>query len=200
MDPENELKEFRKKWKQEITGNDTTPEDKNNNTPQQDEIEIQARSLFEIGSELERKGQVYDAMQAYRKATHLVPDIDQKFQKYYESKTKLKNKPDAKNKRKDDQLNNNQETEDLLDLIAHFESSTTSGSCERVGAPGSIYTSLHISDLPVELMIYVLKWLVSSELDFRSLENFGAVCKGYYLLARDPETWKIGCMKYEILN
>lgn len=186
--------EFRKKWKQELK-NDTTPEDKNNNS-NLDEIENQARSLFEIASELERKGQVYDAMQAYRKATHLVPDIDLKYQKYYEAKSKLKTKPEIQKKQKDDRLNNNRESEDLLDLISHFENTSTSGFCERVGAAGTIFTTTHISDLPLEVMIFILKWLVSSDLDFKSLENFGSVCKGYFLLARDPETWKIGCMKY----
>ena len=191
------MQEFRKKWKQEIKSISKIETTKESESAEQDEIESQARSLFQIATDLERKGQVYDAMQAYRRATHLVPDIDLVFHKYYEANKESRKKSDAKSeKKKYDRLNNNHEhDEDLLDLITHFQKTSISGYCERPSASGTIYTSLHISDLPLELMIYILKWVVSSDLDFKSLESFAAACSGFYLLARDPEMWKLGCMQ-----
>jgi len=54
---------------------------------------------------------------------------------------------------------------------------------------------LHLGDLPSELINYILKWVVSSELDLRSLENCSAVCRGLYIAARDPDIWRLACVK-----
>jgi len=53
----------------------------------------------------------------------------------------------------------------------------------------------HISSLPMELLNLILKWVVSADLDLRSLENFAGVCKGFYLAARDQEIWKQVCCR-----
>jgi F-box protein 9 len=42
----------------------------------------------------------------------------------------------------------------------------------------------------------ILKWVVSDHLDMRSLDNFGAVCKGFYVCARDEKIWKQASAKY----
>ncbi len=54
----------------------------------------------------------------------------------------------------------------------------------------------HIGHLPVEVMTYILKWVVSSELDVVSLENVARVCRGFYLCARDEELWRLVCQRY----
>jgi F-box protein 9 len=69
------------------------------------------------------------------------------------------------------------------------------GVCESSLGAGTISTSLHISALPVEVFLVILKWLVSNDLDFKSLERFGQVCKGFYLLSRDQEIWRLACLK-----
>lgn len=56
---------------------------------------------------------------------------------------------------------------------------------------------LHISALPVEVLVYIFKWVVSSDLDMKSLEQLSAVCRGFYVCARDEEIWRIACEKYE---
>ncbi|RUS85193.1 hypothetical protein EGW08_007019, partial [Elysia chlorotica] len=58
----------------------------------------------------------------------------------------------------------------------------------------------HISCLPVELIIYILHWVVSSDLDLRSLDMFAMVCKGFYMCARDERVWKKACLKVWGLN
>ena len=53
----------------------------------------------------------------------------------------------------------------------------------------------HISVLPSELIIHLLKWVVSSELDLRSLEQVAMVSRGFYVCCRDVELWKLACMR-----
>ena len=54
---------------------------------------------------------------------------------------------------------------------------------------------MHISALPYEVMVYLLKWVVSSDLDLRSLEQAALVCRGFYVCCRDTELWKLVCAK-----
>jgi len=49
--------------------------------------------------------------------------------------------------------------------------------------------------LPREILFCINKWIISSELDLRSLEQMSRVCRGFYLCARDSELWKIACMR-----
>ncbi|CAH0552552.1 unnamed protein product [Brassicogethes aeneus] len=58
----------------------------------------------------------------------------------------------------------------------------------------------HISSLPIEIIFLILKWLVSNDLDLKSLETFSAVCRGFYLCARDPEIWRLACLRVWGLN
>ena len=193
---EQVLSEFRSQWKQELEGT------QNDEINRNDEEEQEARSLFQLGVDLERKGKCFEAIRAYKRAIQLVPDIE--FRAYSQSsqqKQKLRN--DSKN-------NNNQtgtshqnaedigEDDSVDDLVEAFQrdlSLSNKGVCESTYGAGTISTSLHISSLPVEVFLVILKWLVSSDLDFKSLEKFGQVCKGFYLLSRDSEVWKLGCIK-----
>merc|ERR1719400_1961635 len=56
---------------------------------------------------------------------------------------------------------------------------------------------VHLGDLPSELLNYILKWVVSKELDLRSLERVSAVCRGLYLAARDQDIWRLACARLE---
>ncbi|KAL3188098.1 hypothetical protein MRX96_038103 [Rhipicephalus microplus] len=70
----------------------------------------------------------------------------------------------------------------------------------------------HISDLPREVFMFILRWVVSSDLDILSLEAVSKVravaasdrkvmpqsvqvCRGFYLCARDPELWHTACIR-----
>lgn len=43
--------------------------------------------------------------------------------------------------------------------------------------------------------MYIFRWVVSSDLDLRSLEQLSLVCRGFYICARDPEIWRLACLK-----
>jgi F-box protein 9 len=47
----------------------------------------------------------------------------------------------------------------------------------------------------MELLSYILKWIVSNDLDIHSLEQVSHVCRGFYLCARDEELWRLVCTK-----
>ena len=47
----------------------------------------------------------------------------------------------------------------------------------------------------MEIVLYILRWVVSTELDFRSLEMFSRVCRGFFISARDPEIWRLACIR-----
>ncbi|NIG60526.1 F-box only protein 9 [Pontoporia blainvillei] len=47
----------------------------------------------------------------------------------------------------------------------------------------------------MEVLMYIFRWVVSSDLDLRSLEQLSQVCRGFYICARDPEIWRLACLK-----
>ncbi|TRY71927.1 hypothetical protein TCAL_01103 [Tigriopus californicus] len=65
----------------------------------------------------------------------------------------------------------------------------------RLERHGDLHDATHISDLPPELVINILKWVVTSQLDLRSLERFSASCRWFYLLARSEELWRLVCFR-----
>lgn len=91
--------------------------------------------------------------------------------------------------------------EDLsdVDLVARFQASIRNGNgylFQRSGADkGVITTGFHFADLPIEIIHHILRWVVSADLDMRSLEQCALVSKGFYLCTRDTEIWRLACIK-----
>ena len=56
------------------------------------------------------------------------------------------------------------------------------------------FQDAHISNLPMEVLINVLKWVVSSNLDIQSLESCSKVCRGFYLASRSSDIWRLVCL------
>ncbi|XP_062542822.1 F-box only protein 9 [Armigeres subalbatus] len=212
------LDEFRVKWKQELrkdgspSGSSSPHREKPRpsggnagleNEKENVSIEQQARALFLQGSELERVGKVFEAMRLYRKAVQLVPDIEFKI---YDI-AKQQDHATAGMNLEMEQLSNElmqaslEDDENLenVDLVLRFQSLLAkSGKLfESASAADKmlIVTSAHFSDLPMEVILYILRWVVSSELDLKSMERFARVCRGFYLLARDSEIWKRACVR-----
>lgn len=164
---------------------------------------VQAESLFMQGVELEKKGKVFEAMRMYRRAVHIDPDIE--FKMYEKSKTTTKTESAAPNVQGKDAYRNidgEDDDEDLssVDLVKRFQASIANGNghlFNRSNADAGVIVTdgLHIGDLPNEIILYILRWIVSSNLDLRSLEQCSMACKGFYLLARDPEIWRLACFK-----
>lgn len=150
---------------------------------------------------MEKKGKVFEAMQMYRRAVHIDSDIEFKMYEKLKTSISMANntiETDFKSKHTDD---DGQHIEDLssVDLVHRFQTSIENGNGDlfnRDTAPGVILTDgLHISCLPLEIILHILRWVVSINLDLRSLEQCSMVCKGFYLCARDPEIWRLACFK-----
>lgn len=156
------------------------------------------------GVELEKKGKVFEAMQMYRRAVHIDADIE--FKMYDKLKAtihkgaELDASSDSRAGQK--QTDGADDDEDLssVDLVARFQDSIANGNGQlfhRGNADSGVICTdgLHISSLPTEIILYILRWVVSGHLDLRSLEQCSMVCKGFYLLARDPEIWRLACFR-----
>lgn len=210
------LDEFRENWQKELKPdlvNQTPTTDNKNALPSFNKSlslgnnikspEEQAENLFKHAVELEQCGKVYDALQFYRKAVQLDPDIE--FKAYEASKIPLQveneannnnvtGKVDAKSDKTD--VDDNDQSLDG-DLFSRFQNDIAKQGRLILSNrdPGVIGTEMHISDLPTEILLYILRWVVSTQLDMRSLEQCASVCKGIYLCARDEEIWRQACLK-----
>lgn len=186
---EQVLSEFRNQWRQEL-------QDTHSNYTEGSQ-EDEAAQLFMQGVDLERKGKCIEAMRLYRRAVQL--DVDVEYKCFREIQKTREEQNDTKMKSAsashDDDDDSDETVENLIEAFQKELSLHNQGVCEPSFAPGTISTSRHISSLPVEVFLVIIKWLVSNDLDFRSLERFSRVCKGFYLLSRDQEVWKMACTK-----
>ncbi|XP_028154298.2 F-box only protein 9 [Diabrotica virgifera virgifera] len=165
--------------------------------PTQDEdINERATKLFLKGVEMENSGKLYEAIQYYKQAVQIVPDIEFIMHK--------KTKPKVKQENEEEELKENIETEDTstdddddedneedIFLRIQRKASKKISLC----TPKHSKNGLHIGQMPVELILYILKWVVSDQLDMRSLEMFSSVCRGFYLCARNEGIWKVACLR-----
>lgn len=184
---EQDLESFRSQWRQELH-------------PVQEEVSLdeQAKRLFLEGVDFEKKGKCFDAIRCYRRAIQLDPDIE--FKAYRDLTQQKATKIDERNKINKSKLSevpssSSSSQDEIEDLVECFQRdlSISNRLCEPSFGPDVVTTSLHMSSLPFEIFINILKWIVSNDLDLKSLENFGMVCKGFFLLARDQEIWKLAC-------
>lgn len=92
--------------------------------------------------------------------------------------------------------------EDLseVDLMVRFQHGIQESDAfiqRSVPAPNAAASlhQRHIGDMPAEVLLYVLRWVVSGQLDLRSLDECARVCRGFYICARDPEIWRLACQR-----
>lgn len=209
------LSSFRQQWQRELeyspskyVTSGAKMVKKIDNNIEVETIEEKAKCLFMSGVEHEQVGKMYEAIQFYRRAVQLVPDIE--FRLYETNKNKMAKQPAEIQKDEDDlvheygemMLESEEPDEDISmsakDLLIKMQ--------RILSRNGSVCSSKneqrapHISCLPVELVLYVLRWVVSRELDTASLDRCAAVCRGFYACARDPEIWRMICVKTWGLN
>lgn len=214
------LDEFRENWQKELKP-DQSPKQQSttvnkitpalfmksislDNTTSQSPGE-QAENLFKHAVELEQRGKVYDALQYYRRAVQLDPDIEYKAyeaSKIPQHQQQVENEANNNNVigNLDVQPNEKESDDDESlegDLFTRFQNDLAKQGRLIMSNrdAGVIGTEMHISDLPTEILLYILRWVVSNHLDMRSLEQCAAVCKGIYLCARDEEIWRQACLK-----
>lgn len=161
-------------------------------------IEARAKNLFLKGIEHEQGRKFYEAIQFYKRAIELVPDIE--FRLYESTKLKarevdeenLENGIYAENDNSDSNINDD-DSDGEKDLYLKLCKIVNRDQC--VCFPEFEQNVTHISALPMEIVLYILRWVVSSELDLRSLEMCSRVCRGFYISARDTEIWRLACIK-----
>ncbi|CAL1530069.1 unnamed protein product [Lymnaea stagnalis] len=187
QDVTDQLEVFRQQWQDELQqrpgSRGQSPKNNHNKTKQANDMENEARAYFLQGMQAEDDGMLNEAIYYYRKALQLVPDIESKLGSVF-------TKPSWERGRQDSETFG-PENEIDEDLLTHFESLRLKD--EALCHPEYEQRMTHISSLPVELIIYILQWVVTSDLDLRSLEMFSAVCRGFYLCARDEKLWKKAC-------
>uniref|UniRef100_W8BMC0 F-box only protein 9 n=1 Tax=Ceratitis capitata TaxID=7213 RepID=W8BMC0_CERCA len=208
-----ELEEFRENWQRELksqseTGTPTRnlehnqqPVNASNNVTEVDQNEL-AENLFRSAVELEQRGKVYDALPLYRKAVQIVPDIEFKFYELQKVKT-TNNYTEGTNlfetvetKQTPEECSNTDEI--IEDLYEKFQLDLARDGGRLLHSSrddGVITTETHISELPPEILLYILRWVISAQLDMHSLEQCASVCKGLYLCTRDEELWRLACAK-----
>nr|XP_022919691.1 F-box only protein 9 [Onthophagus taurus] len=202
---EEVLENFRLKWKNELkisNKKNFVNKNKFESTSKEEDQELTAKNLFLKGVDLEKSGKLYEAIQFYRRAVQLVPDIEFRLEE-------LKRKPKeqlpvtdlnesesnlSESESDDDSIDSNVKG-DLLQTIQKKLNKTN-----YLCIPKFNSTETHISYLPPEIILYILRWVISSDLDIRSLEIFSQVCRGFYVCARDSEIWKSACERTWGLN
>merc|ERR1719219_3153279 len=127
---EDELESFRQKWKQDIQAGESgngnlrslgtssrddneTGVKKNRNFVNLSSTEERARSFFLEGVEHEQNGELFEAIQKYRKAVNLVPDIEFKV---FEHNKKRRREFGDKGRVRDLDPDGNNTDEDLEDI------------------------------------------------------------------------------------
>jgi len=195
----DDLEHFRSQWQRELK--DKTKEEigekqatceNNDEEDEEDDVHRKARDFFMKGVEFEGDGKFFDAIKYYKKAEKLVPDIENHAHKFNIAKnrnTRDVNKTSVLDANENSRPESNENEQDLVNLISKFSKLRVDGNC-------SIKSELeanivHIGQLPSEVLNYIIKWVVSSDLDLKSLENCSQVCRGFYLASRDDEIWRL---------
>ncbi|XP_042887073.1 F-box only protein 9-like isoform X2 [Penaeus japonicus] len=163
------------------------------------DVEIKATELFNKAVELEQSGCLYEAIQFYRRAMTLVPDIEFRAHRHNmlerpEGIRCIRSDTEGEESVNDDDLDD----EDLQDLTSRFQ--LLMAPAQAMCSPQFEQEAPHISCLPPEMLDRIMRWVVGSDLDIRSLEQVSRVCQGFYLLARNPEIWHKACVKIWGIN
>uniref|UniRef100_A0AAQ6ALJ5 F-box only protein 9 n=1 Tax=Amphiprion ocellaris TaxID=80972 RepID=A0AAQ6ALJ5_AMPOC len=180
-----ELNAFRAQWMSELKPNsgasgtsDRMLRAKGLKRTQDIAREEKATELFLRAVQEEQDGAFYEAIKFYRMAMQLVPDI--------EFKVNYNRPPDA-DRVGGDYMEDSDADGEIEDLLAYFEQQLTLESAfPKICNPELEMTQVHISALPREILMYIFRWVVSSDLDMRALEQLSLVCRGFYICARSP--------------
>jgi len=197
-DDKDDLELFRDEWRHELNNQRQPGVGQSvENEDEEDDTHVQARALFLKAVEFEENGKHYDAIRFYKRAEKLVPNIEYQTFAYTGKNIKTENAGSNKNnneerKAKVDKLDTENEA-DMTNLLLKF--SRLGLGCGFLVQPELAQQATHIGNLPTELLNYVLRWVVSSDLDLESLENCSTVSRGFYMAARSEDLWLSVCLK-----
>lgn len=197
---ETELDNFRRQWKREI---ESSPSKENSRTspfstqPEDDaeNIEERARKIFLRGVSAERNGKLQDAIASYRRAIQLVPDIEFRVSESFNDTREEFSVETEDESTLEEEFSDSDGDDGLDNLVIKFQKISAKFRTSRICQPKLEQTTTHISNLPPEVFLYILKWVISQDLDVYSLEQVAKVCRGFYICARDPEIWRLVCLR-----
>ncbi|XP_053651644.1 F-box only protein 9 isoform X2 [Cherax quadricarinatus] len=162
------------------------------------DVELKATELFNKAVELEQSGQLYEAIQFYRRAMTLVPDIEFRVHSRNVLERTEGYRGGTAVECEDTTTESDLDEEELQDLVARFQMLMT--PTQAMCVPQFNQEAPHISCLPPEMLERIMCWVVGSDLDMRSLEQVSRVCQGFYLVARNPEIWHKACHRIWGIN
>ncbi|KAG6441676.1 hypothetical protein O3G_MSEX001941 [Manduca sexta] len=194
----DELSAFRQQWQRELEATPTRqkPAKPKEEAPEPVTDEEKAKQLFLCGVELERGGKLYEAIQHYKRAMQILPDVETRL---YESSEIRPDTPEEESEPEYEPREENLhpsddedavEGEDLLERLQRILAKRGVLCEPQVPTDGA-----HISWLPYEVLLVVARWVVSAELDAAALERMAGVCRGLYVLAREPDIWRSLCVR-----
>lgn len=154
------------------------------------EKEQKAAKLFLRGVQLEGQKFMYDAIQFYKQAIQLVPDIESKINDF-NAPSGFESDQDSSSEEENETSDDCERSANLTLLTKKFKVLGVGGLC----TPAYHSRQTHISVLPTELLVYIFRWVVSDHLDLRSLEQLSQVCKWFYACARDESLWRSACLR-----
>jgi len=195
---EKELETFRQQWRQElhkhVPANNSSIQHSVSSTlcldlQEEASIEDQAKYLFLQGVNAESSGRLNDAILYYRRAVQLVPDVEFRVDYKGLSYPKKRTVSEVSSENTDQ----SEDLENLDQLLVRFTKLRTSNT--PLCFNETQYTSANISDLPIEVLNYIFKWVVTNDLDVFTLEALSEVCRGFYICARDEDIWRRICQR-----
>lgn len=199
---DDELQAFRQQWQRELEASSTPQRELRQKQvqlaePEECSDEDKAKQLFLKAVELERCGKLYEAIQHYKRAMQILPDVEMRLYdelraeadtpEEEESETEEAARPDNEHPSDDEDA---VEGEDLLARLQRIVARRGVLCEQEYPAKGG-----HISWLPYEVILVLLRWVVSAELDAGSLERVAGACRGLYCAAREPDIWRSLCVK-----
>ncbi|CAG0881551.1 unnamed protein product [Cyprideis torosa] len=188
------LSKFRVQWKEELI------------SKEQCEKREKAVSLYTKGILLENSGHIGDAVSCYQRANHLLPEIDVMFHTAFRAQRNTQGStPSSRTSRassptvgQEDYGSDNKMSpncgDENVDLYKLFSKALILGRgswCDR----NQEQQATHISSLPPEIVLLIMRWIVGKDLDLRSMEILSQVCRGFYLLVRDDGIWRDACLQ-----
>lgn len=156
-----------------------------------DEIYAKAKKLFLMAVELEQDDMHHESIRYYKQAMHLCPDIE----KQIFQEQRLVSALDVTDRLAREYAPNQTYDDTLLERIRQEYLKDNQEDNFQLCRP-ALKTkggSMHISDLPQELILNIYRYVIGAELDLASLENLGLVCRGFFILSRDQGLWRSIC-------
>ena len=183
-DVSHQLETFREQWKSEVAAKNTklqkTVEGNCSSVQSASNIEA-AKEHFLRGIESEKIGEMNNAVKSYRIALQLDPEIEQRLSAMQEF-----------SQQGSDDEDKDETADDSISLLEKFSSLNLSVH-NSTASVLSLNKSLHIMQLPSEIICHVFRCVASSHTDMKSVESLSQTCRRFYIHARDQTLWKAAC-------